>query len=225
MIDHIAVLKENANLDAKKFSDSIIPGAGNMLGVRVPILRDLAKKIAKDDWKEFLDNNKEQYFEEYMLRSMVISYAKMDFDLRIKYIRDFVPMINNWAVCDSFTYRATKKERDEYWKLLKGYMKMNGEFEIRFGCVVAINTFIDEEHIDELLECMDAIRNNAYYTRMGIAWSVATCLAKFPDKTYEYLKRDNLDDWTHNKSIQKSIESFRVSDEMKAMVRELKRKK
>ena len=224
MIDHITYLKENADPKIIDFTGKIIPGVSNMLGVRMPVLRKLAKMIAKDEWKEFLDNNKELYFEEYMLRSMVISYAKMDFDERLAQIRKFVPMIDNWAVCDSFTYRAERNERASYWEFLKGYMRMSGEFEIRFGVASSMNNFIDEEHIDELLEVLDSIRHDAYYTKMGIAWNVATCLAKFPGKTFEYLKRDNLDDWTHNKSIQKAIESFRVSDEMKSALRELKRK-
>jgi len=225
LIDHMAVLKENANTKLAEFSTMLTPGVKNVMGVKLPILRDLAKKIAKDDWRTFLDNNKEQYFEEYMLRSMVISYAKMDFDDRVHYIKGFVPMIDNWGVCDSFTYRAKRDERSEYWKLLKGYMKKESEFEVRFGVVASMNNFIDDEYIDELLKALDSIRHEAYYTRMGIAWNVATCLTKFPEKTYEYLKTDNLDDWTHNKAIQKTVESFRVTDEMKTEIRKLKRKK
>ena len=225
MIDHIAILKENANTKLAEFSTMLTPGIKNVIGVKVPILRDLAKRIAKDDWRSFLDNNKEQYFEEYMLRGMVISYAKMNYADRVHYIEGFVPLIDNWCVCDTFTYRAVKDERDDYWEFLKKYMRMKGEFEIRFGVVHSMNNFIDEEHIDELLNVLDAIESEAYYTRMGIAWNVATCLAKFPEKTYEYLKRDNLDDWTHNKSIQKAVESFRVTDEMKTEIRKLKRKK
>ena len=183
----------------QEFHSALVPGIGNILGVRIPQLRILAKEIAKrDNWRMFVEATDTKFYEETMLQGMVIGLAKMELDERMKHISMFVPRIDNWAVCDIF-------------------------FEIRFGIVMLFH-YVDEEHIDALLAHADTFSHDAYYARMAMAWMISICFIKFPEKTMEYLKQSKLDNWTYNKSLQKTIESLRVDKETKDILRGMKRR-
>jgi Predicted DNA alkylation repair enzyme len=224
MIDHRKVLMENADQKHSAFNKMLTPGLENVLGVRTPVLRQLAKDIAKDDWRSYLALNDDQYHECILLQGMVITYAKMDFDERLSYIREYVRKITNWATCDMFSYKAKNNERDAYWDFLLEYTWEPDEFRMRFAVVMMMGNFIDDEHIDDYLKILERVKHPGYYLRMGVAWAVATCIAKYPEKTLDFMKDNALDDWTFNKSIQKAIESYRVSDEMKDVLRSMKRR-
>ena len=133
----------------KEFHGSLCPGTNNIIGIRVPILRNLAGSIAKEDWREYLKNAKDDYYEEVMLQGMVIGLAKMEFDERIEYVKEFIPKIDNWAVCDVTCagFKFTKKNMEEVWKFLKPYLASNKEFEIRFAVVMLLDFYITEEYL------------------------------------------------------------------------------
>ena len=220
-------LMELADSNYREFHSALVPGVNNILGVRVPQLRILAKEIAKcNDWRTFIEMSDTNFYEEDMLQGMTIGLAKMDMDERMKYIRMFVPRINNWAVCDIFCGElktAVRKGRETIWQFVQPYLQSGEEFEIRFGIVMLFH-YIDEEHIDALLNYADTFEHEAYYARMAMAWMISICFIKFPEKTMKYLEQSKLDNWTYNKALQKTIESFRVDKETKNILRAMKRR-
>lgn len=218
-------LFELADEEYKKFQGLLCPGTNNIIGIRVPILRNLAREIAKEDWREYLQNAKDDYYEEVMLQGMVIGLAKMEFEERIKYVKGFIPKIDNWAVCDVTCagFKFTKKNMKEVWKFLKPYLTSNKEFEIRFAVVMLLGFYIVEKYISDVLEILNNIHHDGYYVKMAVAWAISVCYIKFPEETLKLLEKNNLDTFTYNKALQKIIESYRVSKEAKDKIRKMKK--
>lgn len=220
-------LESMAETKYKEFSQALIPGCRPMLGVRIPALRAFARELAKGDWKTYLDNALDDTFEEVNLQGFVIGYVKADYETLLPYIRKYVAKINDWSLCDGFcaTLKITKKYKSEFKKLLKEYAQKDTEFDQRFVAIMLMDYYLEDEDIDETLAMLDALKHDSYYRKMGVAWAVATAMAKQREKTLEYMQSGNntLDDWTYNKSIQKMIESYRISDEDKIMLRSMKR--
>ena len=138
-----AQLLELAEPSYQEFSSRLLPGTTNILGVRLPILRKIAKQIAKENWREFLKQNDEVYFEEVMLKGMVIGYIKdASVSEMMQYIKNFVPKIDNWSVCDSFCsgLKITKKHQQQFWPMITSYLSSDNEFEVRFGIVMMLTT-------------------------------------------------------------------------------------
>lgn len=210
----------------KEFHRSLCPGTNNIVGVRVPVLREYAKRLAKEynisDLLEKIDN---EYYEEIMLQGMLIGLEKVDFETLQKHIEDFVPKIDNWAVCDVFCggLKLTKKYKKEMWEFIQKYLKSNKEFEIRFGIVMILGYYIDEEYLERDFGIFDFINAKEYYVQMAIAWAISVCLVKFYDKTINYLKTASLDKFTYNKALQKGIESYRITDKQKENLRKMKK--
>ncbi|WP_027399443.1 DNA alkylation repair protein [Anaerovorax odorimutans] len=213
----------------KKFHSGLIPGINNLLGVRIPDQRKIAKEMVKGDWKIYLDKNlidyKDEYYEEIMIQGLIIGNAKMTIGEMLKYTADFIPKINNWGICDSFcsSLKKTKKHRKEVWEFLQPYLKSNKIFEIRFGVVMLLDYYIVDDYIDQVLITLDIIKNDGYYVKMAVAWALSVCYVKYPEKTIIYLNNNNLDDFTYNKALQKIIESLRVDKDSKDLIRSMKR--
>lgn len=224
--EHLLQLAERGN---KKFTESLNPGVEHILGIRVPDLRKLAARIAKDDWEAYLDTADTYYMEERMLQGMVLGCIRPDADVEVYLHRvtQFVWNINSWSVCDTFKFGGGKKfieaNKDRLWEYLKTWMHAEGEYEIRFGVVMAMQHFIDEEHLDELFSLYDGIRHEGYYVRMAVAWALSVCFVKFPERTLAYLKQNSLDKFTYNKALQKITESYRVDAATKEVIRAMKR--
>ncbi len=220
-------LKELTDKKYKEFQLKLCPGVDNILGVRVPILRKYAKDLLKEyTLDEILYNLSDKYYESIMLQGMVIGQdKKKDFSEKLEYIKEFIPKINNWAVCDTFCagLKITEKNKERVWDFLKEYLKSDKEFELRFALVMILDFYIDEKYIDEVLKIIDNIKSNAYYVQMAAAWALSTCAVKFYDKTYKYLKISKIDKFTFNKAIQKSIESYRITDEQKQTLKNMKK--
>lgn len=219
-------LFELADPKYKEFHGGLCPGTDNIIGVRVPVLRNYAKELVKEyGTEELLKQIDNQYYEEIMLQGMVIGLAKEDFKILQKQIEEFVPKIDNWAVCDVFCagLKATKKYKEEMWALLQKYLKSNKEFEIRFGVVMILDYYIEKEYLEKAFQIFDAITNQEYYVQMAVAWAISICLIKFYEETLKYLENTNLDKFTYNKALQKAIESYQITDKQKEVLRSMKK--
>lgn len=210
----------------KKFHSGLCPNIDNIIGVRLPKLREIAKEIAKGDWRDFLAISSNDYYEEVMINGLVIAYAKCDVDEKLNYIESFVPKIDNWAICDSFcnSLKFVNKNKEKVLEFIQPYLKSNKEFEIRFAVVIILNYYITEDYIDLILETLDEVKHEGYYVKMAVAWAISVCYVKFPKKTESIFEENLLDDFTHNKSIQKIRESYRVPKESKERLQKMRRK-
>ncbi|MDO5845035.1 MAG: DNA alkylation repair protein [Methanocorpusculum sp.] len=218
-------LKNLSEPKYREFSSKLLPGTENVLGVRLPHLRNLAKEISKGDWKGYLKNACDDSFEEIMIQGLVIGYAKAEPSEIISALKDFIQKIDNWSVCDSTVMglKAAAKNQKVFFDFAKKYIENDREFFIRFGAVMLLAHFVNAEYIDRVLLLLDSVKHDGYYAKMAIAWAVSVCYVKFPKETLVFFKKCSLDDWTFNKSIQKIKESFRVSAEDKAMLEKMKR--
>lgn len=215
-----------AEEEYKKFQSKLIPGEDRIIGVRMPYLRELAKEIAKEDWREYLNTAEDEYYEDIMLQGLVIGYAKASPEEILQYTTRFVPKITNWGVCDSFCtgLKLAKKHPQMVWDFIQPYLNSGKEFEIRFAVIMMLAHFINDQYIDWVISNLDKIHHEGYYVKMGVAWAISVCYVKYPIKTMVYLKDNGLDDFTYNKSLQKIVESYRVDPESKEILRSMKRK-
>lgn len=221
-------LKGLADSQYQEFHSGLCPGIENILGIRVPVLRNYAKEISKEySLNELLHNIEDEYYEEVMLKGMLIGLDRnLTWQELEKYIKEFVPKINNWAVCDTFCagLKMTKKYKKEMFLLIKEYLQSDKEFEVRFAVVMILDYYIEREYLKENFQIFNEIKLDAYYVKMAVAWSISICLIKFYDETLAYLKdNDQLDNWTYNKGIQKALESYRITDQQKEELRNIKR--
>lgn len=196
--------------------------ADRFIGIRVPVLRKFAKDYAKEPAAaKFLKKLPHHYYEENMLHAFLLEQIK-DYDACIHALDTFLPYVDNWAVCDSMKPKALKKHRDELLPQIKHWAASSHTYTCRFAIELLMAFYLDEAFIPELLEIPAAIQSEEYYVNMMVAWYFATALAKQWDATIPYLTEKRLQPWTHNKTIQKAIESYRITDEQKAYLRTLK---
>lgn len=211
----------------KEFHSSLCPGCDNIIGIKIPVLRDYAKKLSKrDKIKEYICFNRTKYYEEVMLQGMLIGLLKnTDIKEFLIIIKNFVPKIDNWAICDVFCagLKTADKDKEIFWNFIKKYIKSKKEFELRFAIVMMLDHFMEDNYIDKVLGILDKINHVGYYVKMAVAWAISVAFVKFQDKTLKYLENNNLDDWTYNKALQKIRESLRVSDETKEKIKNMKR--
>ena len=219
-------LFEFQDLKYKEFNTDLCPNVDNIIGVRIPILREYAKEIYKNNkLNEIKIGNK--YYEELMIQGMIIGFqTKENIENVIKQIKQFVPKINSWAVCDTFSagLKITKKHQKEMFELIKTYLKSKKEYELRFAIVMLLDCYINDQYIDSVLQILDSIKSDKYYVQMANAWAISECLVKYYEKTIIFLENCSLDKFTYNKAIQKAIESYRITDEQKEELRKKKRR-
>ena len=211
----------------KEFHSSLCPGTDNIIGVRIPILRKYAKELSKQEhFKDYISFNKTVYYEEVMLQGMLIGFIKnADISYILEAIKEFVPKIDNWAVCDIFCagLKIVNKNKEIFWNFIQPYLKSKNEFELRFAIVIILDYFIDDKYLNKALTIFDNIKHDGYYVKMAIAWAISFAFIKFPKITMEYLKNSNLDNWTYNKALQKITESLRIDKETKKVIKAMKR--
>ena len=211
--------KDYALMQAK-----IIPtvDADRIIGVRTPALRAFAKKLYKDtDIDAFLAGAPHQYFDEDQLHAFVISLEK-DFGKCMAEVDAFLPFIDNWATCDQLSPKVFKKEPEKLLPYIRVWIKSDRTYTIRFAIGMLMQHFLDERFDLEYADMVAEVRSEEYYVNMMIAWYFATALAKQYESALPYLEERKLADWAHNKAIQKSVESYRITDEQKAYLRTLK---
>lgn len=213
----------------RNFHLKLVPGLPMpMIGVRLPALRKMAKEISKKNWEEIEDflNSDGIYYEEVMLQGLVIGYLKCGPEERLNLIKDFVPKIDNWAVCDCFCsgLKFTEKNKQLVFDFLDAYFSSKAEYDQRFAYVMAMDYFLDDDYLDRVFARIDGKTLNGYYSQMAVAWCLSMAYIKAPEETVSFLKNAILDDFTYEKSLQKIRESLRVSAEEKAKIKAMSRK-
>jgi len=192
------------------------------IGVRVPILRKFAKEVVKDQVCDtFIATLPHTYYDEDMLHGLVLSELK-DYDRCISEVDRFLPYVDNWAVCDIMSPKVFKKHKESLLEKIRDWSTESHTYTIRFGLEMLMTHFLDDDFKAEYLEIPASVKSEEYYVNMMIAWFFATALAKQWDSTIGYIEGKRLDKWVHNKTIQKAIESYRITDEQKAYLRTLK---
>ena len=220
----IEQLFELQDLSYKDFHKKLIPNIDedNIIGVRTPVLRKFAKEFAKSELKdEFLNSLPHKYYDENNLHAFVIEAIK-DYDECINKIDEFLPYIDNWATCDLLSPKIFKKHKKEVYEKIKIWLKSDKNYTVRFAIVTLLANYLDDDFEEEMLTLVTDIKSEEYYINMAIAWYVSMALVKQYDSTIKLIQSKKLDKFTHNKSIQKAIESYRVDDDKKKYLRTLK---
>ena len=211
----------------RDFNSKLIPTVDKSLfiGVRTPELRKYAKQLAKrEDIEEFLHSLPHKYFDENQLHAFIVSEIK-DFKSCVDKVNEFLPYIDNWATCDQLSPKVFKKHHKELIAYIKEWLESDKVYTVRFGIGMLMEHFLDEDFDISYLETVSNIRSDEYYVNMMIAWYFATALAKRYENIIPFIEKRSLDIWTHNKAIQKAVESYRISNEKKEYLKSLKIKK
>lgn len=244
-------IKKLAEGDYQEFSKKLNPGTGKILGVRVPQLREIAKKYAKLDWQSMMDEE-DIFYEETMVRGMIIGYAKMGLDEFFERFAAFVPLVDTWSVCDSVIMgcKSFEKDPERTWSFIQPYLNSDKEFEKRVGLCVLMDHLVrrdskgkkharlrcielpmledpnEEEGIfvERTLEVLNNSFDQGYYAHMAAAWLLAEIFCAYPAHTNKFIKLNKMDEKTLNKGIQKIKESRIPTDEVKAYLEGFKRK-
>lgn len=215
----------------KEFNKKLCPDTKlEMLGIRVPVLRKFAQKIVNSneyDWESFVKNENINFFEEVQLQGFIIGYKKMPFSAKLKLIEDFVVKMDSWAITDTFipTLKIREENLKDYWNFILKYINSSKEFEVRFAIVSMLDYFIIDDYVDEVIKILNNVSHDGYYVKMAIAWTLTEIGIKYNDKAMLFLNGNhNLDKFTYNKTLQKMIESYRIKDSQKDVLRKMKRK-
>ena len=215
------------DIEYRDFNSKLIPTVKkeDMIGVRTPELRKYAKKLLKEEGVEdFLHSLPHKYFDENQLHAFIISEIK-DFKFCIDELINFLPYLDNWATCDQLSPKIFKKHRNDLLPHIYEWLKSDKTYTVRFGIGMLMEHFLDEDFKSEYPEMVAAVRSEEYYINMMTAWYFATALAKQYESILPFIEGNKLDTWTHNKSIQKAIESNRINAEQKNYLKGLKIKK
>ena len=211
----------------RDFNSKLIPTVDKSLfiGVRTPELRKYAKQLAKrEDIEEFLHSLPHKYFDENQLHAFIVSEIK-DFKSCVDKVNEFLPYIDNWATCDQLSPKVFKKHHKELIAYIKEWLESDKVYTLRFGIGMLMEHFLDEDFDIIYPETVSNIRSDEYYVNMMIAWYFATALVKRYESVLPFIENRRLDIWTHNKAIQKAVESYRISTDRKTYLKELKVKK
>ena len=208
----------------RDFQAKLIPGKDTetMIGVRTPELRKLAKQMLKrEDIGEFLRDLPHRYFDEDQLHAFIVSGIK-EYGKCMEELVRFLPFVDNWATCDQMSPGVFKKHKPELLAEIREWLGSEHTYTVRFGIGMLMQHFLDEDFDPAYPELVAGVHSEEYYVNMMIAWYFATALAKQYDAVRPFIEGRRLDPWTHNKTIQKAVESYRISDEQKEYLRSLK---
>lgn len=209
----------------RAFTLPLIPNVDEktFIGVRLPIIKKYAKEIDINNREEFLSSLPHFYHEENLLHAFILSNIK-DFDEFILKVDAFLPYVSNWSVCDTICNKNLNKYKDRLIPYIYKWLKSKELYRVRYAVKCLMNYYLNEDHKDEYIDKVKEVKLDDYYVKMMIAWYLATGLAKNYDRFVKYIEDNSFDEFTHNKTIQKAVESFRVSDDHKAYLKTLKRK-
>ena len=218
-------LFEMQDLKYRDFNAKLIPGTEKerIIGVRTPQLRKYAKELRKSgEWKEFVRELPHTYHEENALHGYILGEMKEDYEETMGLIEDFLPFVENWAVCDTISPKIFKKYPMQVYEKVQQWVKSEHVYTVRFGLVTLLQFFLDENFDPRMLELVARIHREEYYINIAIAWYLSTALVKQYEAALPLLESGTLDPWIQNKTIQKAIESYRISGEQKEYLRTLK---
>ena len=228
-------INKNIDLKYKEFSNKLCISKYQMLGVRIPVLKNIAKEVSKSE--EFTINKKCEYitgikdscsFEEIMIKGFLIEYIKeLDTQNRLNILQQYVSYIDNWSVCDSVcaNLKFVNKNKKVIFEFLKQYLKSDKEFYQRFVIVILMDYYINDDYIDKVLNIYKNLKLNGYYAKMSLAWAISKVYIYYKDKALEFLQIEKIDTFIYNKSISKICDSLRVSKREKEILRKMYRKR
>ena len=202
----------------KAFNESLLPGVETAYGIRLPQMRQVAKTLLRQDPVGFLEHFQPNCYEETQLRGLVIGGMKLPWEEKRPLVEDFLPRIDNWAVCDTFCGSLKPRSPQDVplmWEFLKPLYASDEEYKARFAAVMQLSHFVDAAHLEEGLGLLGQVRHPGYYAKMAVAWALSVWFVKFPQETESLLAQRAFDPWVQNKAIQKVRESRRVSKEDK----------
>ena len=208
----------------RDFQAKLIPTveADSVIGVRTPELRKYATELIRQgEYDAFLQDLPHKYFDENQLHAFIVSGIR-DYEKCMEELCRFLPYVDNWATCDQMSPKVFKKHKTELFKQVKEWIKSDAAYTVRFAIGMLMEHFLDEDFDPEFPKMVAKVRSEEYYINMMIAWYFATALAKQYDAILPYIEEKKLDAWTHNKAIQKSVESYRITPEQKVYLKNLK---
>lgn len=222
------LLFERQDNKYRDFISKLVPNLSkeNIIGIKSPVLRNIAKELWNESRKtalDFLEELPHKYLEENNLHAFIIEQIK-DYDVTLNLTEKFLPYIDNWATCDSFSPKIFAKNLDKLYSKSLSWINSNETYTTRFGIGMLMEYFLSDKFKPEMLDIVGKVSSEEYYINMMRAWYFATALAKQHSLTIAYMANKTLDIWTHNKAIQKGIESRRLSEEQKEALRKLKRR-
>ncbi len=210
----------------KEFIQKLMPTVPHekVIGIRTPHLRSFAKEFFKtQNFQKFLSNLPHKYFEEDNLHTFVIEQIK-DYETAIQETEKFLPFIDNWATCDMFLPKVFKKHKEELLPKIYEWIKSKNTYTVRYAIGILMKLYLDEDYKSEYLKLVASVKSDKYYTNMMKAWYFSTALSKQYSEAVLYLQNNVLDKWTHNKTIQKAIESNRIPPKTKEYLKSLRKK-
>jgi len=213
---YIEYLRSLQDEKYKLFHQSLVTTKYEILGIPVPIQRKIAKEISKGDYQSFLKFCEFNFYEEVIIEGFVIANIKEE-EVFYPYFKSFLSKIDNWAICDSFcnSLKIIEKNHEKYFQEIKKLLYDSHEFTVRVGLVLLLSFYVKEEYVTTILDLISGIFREEYYIKMAMAWLIAECFILYPEKTWPFLKKNDLDVFTHNKAISKITDSYRVSREVK----------
>ena len=223
--EFINYLKSIKDEKYKEFHSSLVLNSKyEMIGIRLPIMRQIAKEITKTDITDFLENAQDRYYEEVMIQGLVISQIK-DEEAFNKYYEKHITKIDNWALCDTFcnSIKIVKKYEDKYFNEAIKMCLSKEEFIARTGLIMILSNFINEKNLDTIFDTLNQINSDKFYINMAEAWLICELYIKYPKQTLPFIKQNNLNKFTHNKAISKIHDSYRISKEDKEYLNSLRR--
>ena len=223
--EYLKYLKNISEEEYKNFHSKLCFTKYEILGIRVPLMRKIAKQISKTNYQEFLSLCTFKYYEEVFINCLIISLIKEE-SIFIKYFNEYITKIDNWGICDTFcnSLKIVNTNPTKYFNLCKELSLSKEEFISRVGLIIILNFFIKEEYLKDIFYILNNIISDKYYVNMAEAWLICELYIKYPQPTEEFLKSNNLNSFTQNKSISKIRDSYRIDKETKDYLNTLKRK-
>ena len=218
-------ITENADSKYKAFNSKIVPNVENMLGLRSPKAKEIAKKYANTDTgKDFLKSLPHKYYDENMVHGYMLGFLKEDTCTLEKAIDEFLPYVDNWAVCDTMCIGLKRyfKKTDLVYEKVVEWAKSDKTYTVRFALVSLLSYYIEKSTVNEALETALSVKSEEYYIKMAQAWLISVALVKCYEDTLPYVTEKRFDKWVHNKGIQKAVESYRISNGQKTYLKSLK---
>ena len=215
---------ENQDIEYRDFNAKLLPTVDRdtMIGIRTPVIRNIAKKYAeREDIGDFLSALPHRYYDENNIHGAIISLGK-DLDTVVSQLNGFLPYVDNWATCDLIRPKMFKKHTEELMPHILGWIESGETYTVRFGIEMLMSFCLKENFREEHLELVAGVKSNEYYVNMAISWYFATALAFQYASAVKYLEQNKLDKWTHNMTVKKACESFRVTEEQKVYLKTLR---